>query len=382
VIRVCDLVFLVCATGAVWIYKLINSLFVQQGSKISASDYIGSVVNQGYSVSLDEDGSTLAIGAIANNLYVGSVWIYTRIATTWTEQAVLMATDTTASTIYEGCAVRLTGDGNSVVFGGRNANLAWVYTRNASSMWNEARQFTAFNTTGNTGFGTSVAISADARILAIGGPRNNNSVGATWVYSFEVVPTVSPTAVPTATPTMSMQPSLSPSHLPTFTPTSAPSSSPSALPTLLPTNSPSTLLPSASPLSSSTPSAVPSVAPSHLRTLVPSTAPSRAPSRMPSTVPSAVPSTMPSAAPSAAPAVVRASSSSAGLTTPIIVAIAIAAVVFLLLVMVVTVWCGGWSSTARLPKGDGHTAMWNNKHPDAGERGSYITDIYTNDATM
>jgi hypothetical protein len=68
--------------GHVRIYKNISGTWIQQGSDIDAE---AAGDQSGYSVSLSSDGSTVAIGAVSNDVY-GHVRIYKNINGTWTQQ--------------------------------------------------------------------------------------------------------------------------------------------------------------------------------------------------------------------------------------------------------------------------------------------------------
>ena len=138
----------------------------------------------GQSVSLSGDGNTLAIGGPATT--DGTTWVYTRSGSSWSQQASLTGAPS-ASGQQQGYSVALSADGNTLTVGGPGYSTnggTWIFVRSGSS-WSQ--QGPSNNTlplvgTGATGNaqGSSVALSADGNILAIGGPSNN---GAVWIFT-------------------------------------------------------------------------------------------------------------------------------------------------------------------------------------------------------
>ena len=86
----------------------------------------------GVSVALSADGDTALIGALYDNGARGASWVYRRTGTTWTQEG-----------------GKLTGGGES----------------------------------GESEFGTNVALSADGATALIGGWRDNGGAGASWVFA-------------------------------------------------------------------------------------------------------------------------------------------------------------------------------------------------------
>ena len=78
--------------GAVWVYTRTNgtwNLTAQQ--KIAATDASG-FASQGLSVSLSGDGNSLLFGGQLDNGGIGAAWVFTRPSggATWTEQQKLV----------------------------------------------------------------------------------------------------------------------------------------------------------------------------------------------------------------------------------------------------------------------------------------------------
>jgi lipocalin len=119
-------------TGAVWIYSRNVTVWTQQGNKLVGNGAVGSDV-QGVSVALSADGSTAIVGGSHDNSSTGAAWIYSRSGDVWTQQGNKLVGTGAVGIAYGGSSVALSGDGNTAVVGGPYDNsstgAAWVYTR-------------------------------------------------------------------------------------------------------------------------------------------------------------------------------------------------------------------------------------------------------------
>jgi hypothetical protein len=154
----------------------------------------------GLSVSLSDDGSTLAAGAYqedsnatgingneADNSasFAGAAYVFSRTANTWSQQAYVKASNTSVNAEF-GYSLALSGDGNTLAVGSNTegsagigvdgaqspftaANSGAVYTyARAGSVWTQQRYVKATNADAGDQFGTSVALSGDGSALAVG----------------------------------------------------------------------------------------------------------------------------------------------------------------------------------------------------------------------
>lgn len=172
-------------------------IFVYSGGSWSIQDkLIGSNssgnANQGYSVSLSADGNTLAVGGNRNNLG-GSVWIFVRSGTTWSEQQYIPG----PGVLFDefGHSVDLSTDGNTLVVGARGtdqglntfAGAIYIYTR-SGLLWTleQGPIFATGTTNPDPQTGYSVAISADGNTVAAGLPEeilSESYVGGVVVWT-------------------------------------------------------------------------------------------------------------------------------------------------------------------------------------------------------
>jgi hypothetical protein len=210
--------------GAVYVFVRSGGLWVQQ-AYVKASN-TGALYSFGGSLALSGDGNTLAVGSYAeksastginqsqndDNLpQAGAVYVFTRNAGTWTQQAYVKASNTNAYDAF-GSSVTLSGDGNTLAVGahweessatgvdGDQMNndvilsgAVYVFGR-TNTTWTHRAYLKASNTQLGGYFGGSIALSADASTLAVGSfgeascfladPLNRDCVEAGAVYVF------------------------------------------------------------------------------------------------------------------------------------------------------------------------------------------------------
>ncbi len=157
---------------------------------------------------MSADGSTLAVGAPdeasnargingnqADNsmLSAGAVYILVRSGSSWVQQAYIKASNTDKGDLF-GTSLALSADGSTLAVGatseasaatGVNGNQSdnsafsagavYVFTRSGTT-WSQQAYVKASNTVARDQFGTSVALSADGSMLAVGAQNEGNSV--------------------------------------------------------------------------------------------------------------------------------------------------------------------------------------------------------------
>src|SRR5262249_29129235 len=145
----------------------------------------------GFSIALSADGSTLAVGAFAEDSSAtgingnqasdaaadaGAVYVFRRSGTTWSQEAYVKASNTNAGDEF-GFSVALSADGSTMAVGavsedssstGINGNqtndlasasgAVYVFTRSGTT-WTQQAYVKASNTGVNDDFGADVALS-------------------------------------------------------------------------------------------------------------------------------------------------------------------------------------------------------------------------------
>ena len=167
--------------GAAVIYSRPSSVCPFQQTIIRPSDAKGNALF-GYSVSISDNGNTVAIGGDSDNAGVGAVWIFTQSNGRWTEKAKLTASDANGKAL-QGYSVAISGDGNSVVFGGPGDNYnssaglavgaAYLFVYKSGSWLELGKKMVSNNS--NIGAtpvqGASVAICDNGSVIVVGAPH-------------------------------------------------------------------------------------------------------------------------------------------------------------------------------------------------------------------
>jgi hypothetical protein len=162
--------------------------YTQEGPKLVGSGAIDGCCGseQGWSVALSADGNTALVGGYLDNTEVGAAWVYTQSGGTWTQQAELVPSDEVGGVAEFGWSVALSADGNTAIMGGPGDNngvgAMWVWTRSGTT-WTEQAKLSGSGYSGSSGQGWSVALSADGNTAIVGGFNDNNDFGAAWVFS-------------------------------------------------------------------------------------------------------------------------------------------------------------------------------------------------------
>jgi hypothetical protein len=175
---------LMVAASAALAASPVRSPFAQQAT-LTASDEIGHS-GLGSAVALSSDGNTALIGGPDDNEGSGAVWVFTRKGSTWTKRAKLTGGGEIGSGKF-GTGVALSSDGKTALIGGPGYNgglgAAWVFTRRGSTWTQRGSKLTGGGEIGQGEFGTSVALSSHANTALIGGPKDNEHLGAAWVFT-------------------------------------------------------------------------------------------------------------------------------------------------------------------------------------------------------
>ncbi|WP_171020126.1 integrin [Hydrogenophaga sp. 2FB] len=168
-----------------------------KASNTDAGDWFGGVTV------LSADGNTLAVSAPLedsdgnelNNALdeSGAVYIFVRSGNTWVQQAYLKAPNLGLFDNF-GWSVALSADGNVLAVGApsedsndvttpgddsfQDSGAVYVFTRSAT-VWTQRDYLKAGNIGAGDTFGTSIALAADGRTLAVGAPFENGDASST-----------------------------------------------------------------------------------------------------------------------------------------------------------------------------------------------------------
>ena len=188
--------------GAAWVFTRSGGVWSQQGEKLVGSGAFGTGANQGRSVALSGDATTALLGGPTDDSYVGAVWVFVLSDGVWTQQgSKLIGGGYTSAQPWEGSSTALSSDGNIALIGGPSDNdslgAVWVFRRSAGSWSQQGDKLVGSDAIGSSGQGLSVALSSTGNTLLFGGPDDYNGVGAAWIFA---VPTLTVSAPASATP--------------------------------------------------------------------------------------------------------------------------------------------------------------------------------------
>ncbi|NOY89657.1 MAG: hypothetical protein GXP55_00510 [Deltaproteobacteria bacterium] len=184
--------------GAVYVFARTGTTWAQQAYVKASNSEAGDAF--GDALTLSADGSTLAVGAVAeasnaNGIngdqaddsmpWAGAVYVFTRTGATWTQQAYVKASNTGIGDTF-GLALALTSDGSTLAVGADYersaatgiggdqddnsrpvAGAAYMFSR-VGGTWSQQAYIKASNTDADDEFAGFLALSADGSTLAIG----------------------------------------------------------------------------------------------------------------------------------------------------------------------------------------------------------------------
>ena len=191
--------------GAVYLFIRNAGVWSQQAYIKASTSETGDLF--GRALAISGDGTTLAVGAVGESsgatgingnqldnsaAGAGAVYLFTRSADVWTQQAYVKASNTGVTDAF-GRAVALSGDGATLAVGANgersnaagidgnqlddsapNSGAVYVFTRNAG-MWTQQAYVKASNAGAGDGFGLALALSGDGATLAVGAQNETSS---------------------------------------------------------------------------------------------------------------------------------------------------------------------------------------------------------------
>jgi len=183
--------------GRVYIYRYAAGVWTLEDQFNATGDNEAADTDFGASVSLTDDGNTVAIGAPGKRVIqfnpfflatdAGSVYTYTFAGGNWTQEAILVSNDI-ATRDGLGYDVAISDDGSTIIagavnpiVGGNNSNTAYIF-RNSGSAWTQEAKLIPSDPSPNSLFGRSVDVSDDGNTAIIGAP--NNSTGKAYIFNF------------------------------------------------------------------------------------------------------------------------------------------------------------------------------------------------------
>ena len=157
----------------IFVRDISNNTWSQQSkllaSNAEASDYFGGQVTMNF------DGTYVAINATGEDTgasNAGSVYIFARSGSSWSQQAILQSPDIAVNHFF-GISIDINSDASYLIVGERSAvsgvsyaGAAYIFTRSGST-WTQQAKLVAPNPTAYASFANTVRINSDATIAAM-----------------------------------------------------------------------------------------------------------------------------------------------------------------------------------------------------------------------
>ena len=169
--------------------------FIQDGNAIQGSGYIVPSFSttrsllQGGSVAISLDGNTIAFGSSYDNGdssgASGAVYVWTKSGSTWTQQAKLFSA---GSYQAQGTSIALSADGNILAVGAIGTSSSaigttFIWTRSGAT-WTQVTNLVGSGVSlGESYQGYSISMTPDGTTLAVGGYFDGANVGAVWIFT-------------------------------------------------------------------------------------------------------------------------------------------------------------------------------------------------------
>jgi hypothetical protein len=163
--------------GSAYVFVRSGGVWTQQAELTAPGGVAGDEF--GYPVAIS--GNTALVGAPNRATSQGSAYVFVRSGTTWTFQQQLTATGGMAYDGF-GTAVALLGDTAMVAAAGANSQTGSVYVFNrAGTVWSQSQSFAATDSSSGSFFGN--AISLNATTAVVGALGQNNMTGAAYIFT-------------------------------------------------------------------------------------------------------------------------------------------------------------------------------------------------------
>lgn len=166
-------------TGGALIFTRGSGTWTQQGGLLTGS---GAGTLPGESVAISGDGLTVILGAPNNQNAPAAALVFVQTNGVWTQQGGPLAAPRSGTPSLVSNYVTLSRTGDIAVIGGQPDDLADVYVR-VGGTWSLKSRIAPSDPTGDSAFGTAVALSADGSTLLAGGPTDANGAGAAWIFT-------------------------------------------------------------------------------------------------------------------------------------------------------------------------------------------------------
>lgn len=178
-------------TGCAYIFTRSGTTWSQQA--LIQSDDNAAYKSFGYSSAISGDGDTAIVGyqkESTSGSDSGSAYIFTRSGTSWSQEAEIQSSDIQSGDYY-GWSVSISNSGNVAAVGAvtedttaSNAGSVYIFSRSGTS-WTQENKIQASDAASEDQFGHSVSISNDGETLIAGAINEDttaNNAGSAYIF--------------------------------------------------------------------------------------------------------------------------------------------------------------------------------------------------------
>jgi len=176
--------------GAAYVFKRSGSTWSQEAKLTASNATSGDIF--GFGLAINSDGTYLAIGAPnedtgASN--AGMVYVFSRSGSTWTEEAQIQSSPVSSSDTF-GKGIAINDDGDVLAVGAyqydddafTNEGSVLIYTRSGTT-WTQQQRIGASVASSTQYFGASIDMDSSGDIVAITADGDDGQRGAVYVFS-------------------------------------------------------------------------------------------------------------------------------------------------------------------------------------------------------
>jgi hypothetical protein len=144
-------------------------------------------IQQGFAISLSENGNTLVVGGPADTVSKGAIWIFNRFGSAWSQYGSKITTTTTSANAQFGYAVSISGDGKTIAVGApsdKTPTIGCVVVYNlVNNNWVQKNKKYYIYDNFAVSNGIDVKLNSNGSIMVVGASGYQEGQGAAIVYS-------------------------------------------------------------------------------------------------------------------------------------------------------------------------------------------------------
>jgi hypothetical protein len=171
--------------GGAWVFTRSGAAWTQQGGVLT-----GSGGSFGFSVAVSANGDTALVGAPAADGGAGAAWVFTRSGSIWKRQAKLTGGGESGAAQFGWSVALSGNGQIAVVGGPHDAGglgAVWTFTGSGSAWTPRGPKLTGKGESGSGGYGSSLALARGGSTVLVGAPRDHGGLGAAWAYQRSVI---------------------------------------------------------------------------------------------------------------------------------------------------------------------------------------------------